>query len=177
MLITRSHSCLRIRSSTCGEPSCSLLIRRTGTPIRSIAIAVPPVAMISKPTSWRRAASCVAAGLSVSVTVMKTDPSRGSTTPAAACALPKAVGKSAAMPITSPVDFISGPRIESAPAKRANGSTASFTLTCSGSPSGRSWSAIFSPSIRRAATFASGTPIALETNGTVRRARGFASIT
>src|ERR1700722_6723688 len=110
--MTRSHSRLRIRSRTCGEPSCSLLMRRTGTPIRSIAIAVPPVAMISKPTSWSRAASCVAAALSVSVTVMKTAPSRGSTTPAAACALPKAVGKSAAMPITSPVDFISGPRTD-----------------------------------------------------------------
>ena len=62
--------------------------------------------MISKPTSWKRAASWVAAGLSVSVTVMKTVPCDGSATPAAACALPKAAGKSAAMPITSPVDFI-----------------------------------------------------------------------
>ena len=34
-----------------------------------------------------------------------------------------------------------------------------------------------SPSISRQATFASDTPIAFETNGTVRDARGFASIT
>ena len=38
-------------------------------------------------------------------------------------------------------------------------------------------SASFSPSIRRDAIFASGTPIALLTNGTVRDARGFASMT
>ena len=34
-----------------------------------------------------------------------------------------------------------------------------------------------SPSISRQATFASGTPIAFDTNGTVREARGLASIT
>ena len=60
------------------------------------------------------------------------------------------------MPITSPVLFISGPSTESAPAKRAKGSTASLTLTCSGGPSGSSWSASFSPSISRQAIFASG---------------------
>ena len=38
-------------------------------------------------------------------------------------------------------------------------------------------SASRSPSISRQAIFASGTPIALETNGTVREARGLASIT
>ena len=57
--------------------------------------------------------------------------------PAAACALPKAVGKSAAMPITSPVLFISGPSTESAPAKRAKGSTASLTLTWLGGSLGQ----------------------------------------
>ena len=45
-------------------------------PIREIACAVPRVAMIRKPRSWKRAASCVAAALSPSVTVMKTVPSR-----------------------------------------------------------------------------------------------------
>ncbi len=78
MLITRSQRRLRIRSTTCGEPSPILLIGVTGTPIRSIAWAVPPVAITSKPRSWKRAASWVAAGLSVSVTVMKTEPSSGS---------------------------------------------------------------------------------------------------
>ena len=138
---------------------------------------MPPVAISSKPRSWKRAAIWVAAGLSVSVTVMKTAPSVGSSTPAAACALAKAVGKSAAMPITSPVLFISGPSTESTPAKRAKGSTASLTLTWPAGGSGRSRSASFSPSISRAATLASGTPVALETKGTVREARGLASIT
>ena len=42
---------------------------------------------------------------------------------------------------------------------------------------GRSRSAIRSPSITRQAILASGTPVALDTNGTVRDARGLASIT
>src|SRR5205823_8217000 len=56
----------------------------------------------------------LAAGLSESVTLRKIVPLSGSETPAAAWALPKAVGKSAAIPITSPVLRISGPRIASA---------------------------------------------------------------
>ena len=64
------------------------------------------------------------------------------------------------------------------PAKRSNGSTASLTDTWSppGS-SGRFIEARLSPSITRQASLASGSPVALETNGTVREARGLASIT
>ena len=121
--------------------------------------------MTSKPRSWKRVAIWVAIALSESVTLMKTVPSVGSSTPAAAWALAKAVGKSAAIPITSPVLFISGPSIASAPAKRANGSTASLTLTWPMWSPGSSRSATFSPSISRHASFASGAPIAFETNG------------
>ena len=104
---------------------------------------------------------------------------RGSFAPAAACALANAVGKSRAIPITSPVERISGPSSESAPANRSNGSTASLTQTwplrrvlrAARVPPSRS------PSMTRHASLASGSPIALETNGTVREARGFASIT
>ena len=53
--------------------------------------------------------------MSLSQTERKTLPSSGSGAPAAACALPNAVGKSSAMPMTSPVDFISGPRRVSVP--------------------------------------------------------------
>ena len=60
--------------------------------MRRIACAVPPVASTRKPRSWSATASWVAAGLSPSVTLMKTVPERGSSAPAAACALPKAVG-------------------------------------------------------------------------------------
>ena len=115
VLITRSQARFSIRSTTCGEPSAIFLIDSTGIPMREIAWAVPPVATTLKPRSWNRAASWVATALSVSVTEMKTVPSSGSETPAAAWALPKAVGKSGPMPITSPVLFISGPRTESAP--------------------------------------------------------------
>ena len=81
--------------------------------------------------------------------------------------------------MTSPVDFISGPSTTSAPRKRPNGMTASLTLKCSRrrSSSGRFRSASFSPAMTRAASFASGTPVAFETNGTVRLARGLASMT
>ena len=167
-----------MKSTTCGEPSAILLIASTGMPIREIAWAVPPVAMMRKPRSWKRAASCVAAALSPSVTVMKTVPSSGSETPAAAWALPNAVGKSRAMPITSPVDFISGPEhgVGAGEAgERQHGLLDRDVARCG--VAGTSWSARRSPSIRRHAIFASGAPIAFETNGIVREARGFASIT
>ena len=121
-----------MQSTTWGEPSAILLILRTGTPIAEIACAVPAVAITLKPRSLKWTASWVAAGLSESVTLMKIVPSRGRLTPAAAWALPNAVGKSAAIPITSPVLRISGPSTASAPAKRAKGRTASLTLTCPG---------------------------------------------
>ena len=178
VLITRSTSPRSMQSTTCGEPSPILLMLAAGIPIRRIDCAVPRVAMIVKPRSCSRLAMPVAAGLSLSATVRNTVPWLGSCAPAAACALANAVGKSAAIPITSPVDRISGPSSESAPAKRLNGSTASLTQTWPQVVfSGSSRSAIRSPSRIRQAILASGTPIALDTNGTVREARGLASIT
>ncbi|MNY64032.1 hypothetical protein D3C86_2010790 [compost metagenome] len=70
---------------------------------------------------------------------------------------------------------------------RLKGSTASLTATgassgtrepsCAGrSPSVFS-SAIVAPAMMRDAAFASGMPSAFDTNGTVRLARGFASMT
>jgi hypothetical protein len=89
--------------------------------------------------------------------------------------------------MTSPVDRISGPSTVSTSGKRLNGSTASFTaqrrpdpapapVGGRSNPSARN-SASVEPTITRAATFTSGTPVALATNGTVRLARGLASIT
>jgi hypothetical protein len=84
--------------------------------------------------------------------------------------------------MTSPVERISGPSSVSTSGKRLKGSTASFTDTWApgagglSRPSARS-SASVAPTITRAATLASGTPVALATNGTVRLARGLASIT
>ena len=83
------------------------------------------------------------------------------------------------MPMTSPVDFISGPKIVSAPGKRPNGMTASLQAKCPMPPlsSGRPSDAMLSPAMMRAAHLASGTPVALLTNGTVREARGLTSMT
>jgi hypothetical protein len=50
------------------------------------------------------------------------------------------------------------------------------TTLSGNSPSSRS-SASVAPSITREATLARGTPVALATNGTVREARGLASMT
>ncbi len=96
------------------------------------------------------------------------------------------------MPMTSPVERISGPRtvsttVPDAVRNRLNGSTASLMATGevagwwepsrSGStPRSRS-EAIDSPAMTCAAALASGTPVALATNGTVREARGLASST
>lgn len=96
----------------------------------------------------------------------------------ASCVLSNAQGKFSAMPMTSPVDFISGPRMVSAPGNRPKGMTASLTLKWSRRRSslGKCRSAILSPAIMRAAAWAKGTPVAFEANGTVRLARGLASI-
>ena len=81
-------------------------------------------------------------------------------------------------PITSPVDFISGPRMVSTPGNLTNGNTASFTEKYGGidflvTPC----SASDLPAMQRAAILASGMPVALDTNGTVREARGLTSST
>ena len=110
-------------------------------------------------------------------------PAIGSRLPAAAWLFAKASPNERSIPITSPVERISGPRIVSTSGKRSNGSTASFTATWP--PVARrvqralrrAAAASVAPTITRAATFASGTPVALLTNGTVRLARGFASMT
>ena len=80
--------------------------------------------------------------------------------------------------MTSPVDFISGPRMVSTPTKRANGNTASLTATCGATASSSSAnSASLAPAMTRAPILATGTPVALATNGTVREARGLTSST
>ena len=111
-------------------------------------------------------------------TEMKTLPPRGRGDPTASWDLRYAVRNSRPMPITSPVDRISGPRITSTPGNFTNGKTASLTATCGRSASSRTPSSgIRAPSISRVASLASGSPIAFETNGTVREARGFTSST
>ena len=97
------------------------------------------------------------------------------------------------MPMTSPVERISGPSSVSTlrpcfVRKRLNGMTASLTAIgmprqrAAPSPVGRSMpvarsSAIEEPSMMSVAALASWVFVAFETNGTVREARGFASMT
>ncbi len=118
--------------------------------------------------------------LSRSASEKKIVPSRGSLFQAPVWLLTNAIPKLRSMPITSPVERISGPSTVSTVGKRLKGSTASFTATWPPSAGGRSRpsarsSASVAPPITRAATLASGTPVALLTNGTVRLARGLAS--
>ena len=80
--------------------------------------------------------------------------------------------------MTSPVDFISGPRMVSTPGNRTNGNTGALTntpATSRSSTSPRSLSVF--PTITRAAILASGTPVAFDRYGTVRDARGLTSST
>ena len=116
------------------------------------------------------------ARLSRFFTLIKTFPFRGRICPAASWALAKAIPKAWSMPITSPVDFISGPSTVSTPGKRLKGKTDSFTDTCFTSTSrvNPSSSRVF-PTITLAASLARGTPVALETKGMVREARGLTS--
>ena len=123
-----------------------------------------------------------ATGLSSSFTLMNTlraSPPGGAMrrpTREPASLLPKARANVSAIPITSPVDRISGPRIVSTPGNFANGKTLSFTETCRGTAmSSTPSSSSVLPTMTLAAIFASGRPVAFETNGTVRLARGFTS--
>ena len=65
--------------------------------------------------------------LSLSFTLMKTVPDLGKILLAPFCAFAYASPKSIPIPITSPVDFISGPSIGSTKGNLSNGKTASLT--------------------------------------------------
>ena len=134
--------------------------------------------MMRKPIAWKRFTIGATEALSRSLTVTKIAPERGSAFSAASCALANARPNDSEMPITSPVERISGPRIGSNSRNFLNGKTASFTLKNGGTISSvKPISASVSPHMTRAATEASGTPIAFDTNGIVRLARGFTSST
>ena len=82
------------------------------------------------------------------------------------------------MPITSPVDFISGPSTGSTPGKRRNGKTGALTnLPGTAGSSVKPISARVRPAITWQAKSTSGSPTALAMNGTVRDARGLTSRT
>ena len=88
---------------------------------------MPSVACSSKPISFSARAIGSSASLSDCLTLKKTVPLVGRPCPAARFALAKASPKVAPMPITSPVLFISGPRMWSVRGKRRNGKTGPLT--------------------------------------------------
>src|SRR5215472_17572238 len=131
--------------------------------------------------------------LSTLATDTNARPLTGSVPYAAAWDFAYAVPKESSIPMTSPVDRISGPSTVSTPRPCSsrnllNGSTTSLTAigACGGSvppspeagssPSARNCATV-APSMIRAAALAIGTAVALDTNGTVREARGLASST
>jgi hypothetical protein len=150
----------------------------TGMSAALSTCAVPRVAISSKPSSCSFCATGGMRGLSVFFTLMNTLPLRGSFCDAPACALAIARPKVLSMPMTSPVDFISGPSNVSTPMNFMKGNTVSLTLMRDGDTS---WVTPISLSLLRtmtlAAILAKGTPVALLTKGTVREARGFTSST
>src|SRR5687768_507285 len=116
-----------IMSTQCGRPSVTLLTVVTDSPASERADAVPRVAQSENPSLAKVLAISRVYFLSESRTLMNARPDLGSFTPAANCDLTNASAKLGPTPITSPVDFISGPRIVSTPGNLMNGNTASLT--------------------------------------------------
>ena len=96
--------------------------------------------------------------------------------PAACCDLMYASPKELPVPITSPVDFISGPRIGSLSGNLLNGKTGPLTAKNSCDDSDLTLCSLSDiPIIVFAAIFASCLPVALDTKGTVLAALGLTS--
>ena len=111
----------------CGCPSLTLLILVQSTPDSMRWLKVPEVAKILNPILINSDATSQMGFLSWSLTLIKTFPVLGSITPAALWALKYASPNVFPNPITSPVDFISGPSNTSTSGNLLNGKTASFT--------------------------------------------------
>src|SRR6516164_9519679 len=128
-----------MRVTTVGSPpgpAPSLCFRTilARTPFLRSTSAVPDVAQISNPMSASRLTGNTMARLSLFATDTNTRPLTGSDPYTASCDFPYAVPNIESIPITSPVERISGPSTVSTPApeasrNRPNGSTASLTAT------------------------------------------------
>ena len=180
VLTTRSTSPLSIQSTTFGEPSPIFLSSSAGMPMRSIASVVPRVATIRKPRSWSIWATATAPGLSLSVTVMKAVPAAGSARAGRGLGLGERRREVAgdAHDLAGRAHLGAEHRVGAGEAvERQHGLLDRHVRRPASGRPGRSRSARRSPSMSRQAILASGTPTALETNGTVREARGLASMT
>src|SRR5439155_7775957 len=115
VLITRSIRPPSIRSMAFGEPSDRLRTHAAGIPCRANTPAVPRVASSVNPRSPRRRTEAITARLSRLATDTKAVPVLGRLRPADSRAFASANPRESAMPMTSPVERISGPRTVSAP--------------------------------------------------------------
>ena len=165
-----------------GAPSCTLLTARTCKPaLAADTRAVPPgreqlEAQLGEPARHRQQARLVA--------IVHREERRALRAAAGAPAPSQRLGEGrrrslGSHPITSPVDFISGPSTGSTPGKRLNGKTGALTNTAgtAGSSVKPDLLEASSPPSRCDASATSGTPTALAMNGTVREARGLTSST
>ena len=160
-----------------GLPSVTLLMVFTLKPSFLIYSEVPDVATISNPAFIISGTNLSRYFLSDALTLINTTPDRLRILLAPFWAFAYASPKFGPMPITSPVDFISGPRIGSTWGNLSNGITASFTKERSFGSFEENFCCIkVLPIIALEATFAREWPIALEIKGTVLDARGLTSI-
>ena len=127
VFIIISISLFKIASTIWGLPSKTLLIIFTLMSVSLRASAVPFVATIVKPRLANLEHKSGRYFLSLSLTLTKTFPLFGIVSPAPCIAFPKASPKQSPLPITSPVDFISGPRIGSTFLNLLNGKTGALT--------------------------------------------------
>ena len=181
----RHTSLLRITSITFGRPSAILFTFSQGMPFSVKYFAVPSVARSSNPSEESFFPTSMICSLSATLSERETrifffSPAfgaEGSSAPAPSWLLKYASGKLSESPSTSPVERISGPRTGSTLGNFVKGNTASFTPWCGITFSVSLRSARDSPSMSRVARRAICVLHTLDTSGTVRDARGLASIT
>ena len=160
-----------------GRPSPTLKTEVQSIPFSIRNFAVPFVAMILKLSSARSFMTGSALFLSISLIEIKAVPSFGTVYPSDCIAFKNAIPGSLSIPITSPVDFISGPKNTFSSLNFLNGSTAFLTAICLKLFSFRLKSLSFLPTDNCAAIFANGTLLYLLTKGTVLLDLGFTSST
>ena len=141
------------------------------------ASAVPFVPVSEKPIFFNFFARWITSSLCEFFTDKKAIPFVGNKLDDAIWLLANAIPKSLSNPITSPVDFISGPSKTSLSGNLLKGNTASLTANILLVLYFNLNFESFSPVIILDAILANGSPFALDTKGTVLLALGFTSIT
>ena len=161
----------------CGLPLLTLLIFLHFIPFCFKISEVPLVAESVNPSFINLCATPIISCLWESFTDKNAIPLVGNELEAAIWLFATAIPKSSSKPITSPVDFISGPSNKSLSGNLLNGNTASLTANFLLVLYFNLYLLNFSPDIILDAIFASGIPFAFETKGTVLLALGLTSMT